>query len=132
MENTNIYPLVTRVINEIGRKITTLFFKGSAIVPTLVESEKNLKVGLYHLKMVNTEGITAAKNSSDPDNSRAIYDEIRKQLIRLEILVNAARQGLYKEFSAKDLQSELESVRLNTYSLGALTTAYINEAKIEN
>lgn len=132
MENTNNYALVPRTLSKIRRKLITFFFKGNSILPTVVGSKQNLKEDLYHPGDLGTQVFTDVRSLSDPDTARAIHDEIIRQHNRIEILVNATRRGLCGEFTAKDLQSELLTIRLNICTLDTLTSLYINEAKVEN
>ncbi|MGY3052591.1 short-subunit dehydrogenase [Pedobacter sp. UYEF25] len=125
------YALITRASSGIGRKLYKLFsFEGGGF-PKFFSVGENTRQNAQLGKVDETQLIAITKNLFDPTNAKDIYDEIKAQHLRIELLVNAARKGVYGEFTAAQLHQEMEIVRHNICSLVSIATLRANEQMVE-
>jgi short-subunit dehydrogenase len=78
----------------------------------------------------NLHGVRAhvvVADLADPRAPVAIYDEVRRNQIEVQVLVNNAGFGMYGLFHQSDLQTELDMVQVNVAALVHLTKLFVRD-----
>lgn len=70
---------------------------------------------------------TIVQDLSIHDGAGRVFDEVRRQGVTVDFLVNNAGVGTYGLFAEADLERELAMMRLNMISLTALTKLFLPE-----
>lgn len=68
---------------------------------------------------------TILKDLSRPESPNELYDELKRESIEIDLLVNNAGFGTYGFFSETDLDTELAMMHLNIVSLTHLTKLFV-------
>jgi short-subunit dehydrogenase len=131
--------LITGASSGIGRELATLFAKDGYNLVLVARSEDKLQDIAEKFKhQFGTSSITVIeKDLSDPQAPQEIYDEVNRQNITVNVLVNNAGFGEYGKFATEtDLQKELNVIQVNLTALVHLTKLFLkdmvqrNEGKI--
>ncbi|WP_080240749.1 SDR family NAD(P)-dependent oxidoreductase [Spirosoma rigui] len=131
--------LITGASSGIGRELATLFAKDGYNLVLVARSEDKLQDLAEKFKhQFGTPSITVIeKDLSKPEAPQEIYDEVTRQQITVNTLVNNAGFGEYGKFATEtDLQKELNVIQVNLTSLVHLTKLFLkdmvqrNEGKI--
>jgi hypothetical protein len=68
-----------------------------------------------------------AKDLSHPNASREIFDELMRESVQVDFLLNNAGFGTHGEFSQIELDADLRLLQVNIVALTALTKLFIRE-----
>ena len=131
--------LITGASSGIGRELATLFAKDGYNLVLVARSEDKLQEMADKFKQqFGTASVTVIeKDLSKPEAPQEIYDEVARQQITVNTLVNNAGFGEYGKFATEtDLQKELNVIQVNLTALVHLTKLFLkdmvgrNEGKI--
>lgn len=131
--------LITGASSGIGRELATLFAKDGYNLVLVARSEDKLQdIADKFKQQFGTSSITVIeKDLSHPEAPQEIYDEVTRQNITVNTLVNNAGFGEYGKFATEtDLQKELNVIQVNLTALVHLTKLFLkdmvqrNEGKI--
>ena len=73
-----------------------------------------------------------AKDLFDPNAPFELYDEVRSNNVKVDVLVNDAGQGQFGLFIESDIQRQLQIIQLNISSLTALTYLFLKDMVARN
>lgn len=122
------YVLITGATRGIGYELAKLFAADGWNQIIVARSSKDLIDTREELvRNYDIDVVAISKDLFDPQNAKALYEEITAQGIAIEILVNDAGQGVYGEFVDTDIERELNIVRLNNESLVVLTKYFLKD-----
>lgn len=131
--------LITGASSGIGRELATLFAQDGYNLVLVARSEEKLQDLADKVKQqFGTASVTVIeKDLSRPEAPQEIYDEVARQQITVNTLVNNAGFGEYGKFATEtDLQKELNVIQVNLTALVHLTKLFLkdmverNEGKI--
>lgn len=126
MRTQKKYALITGATTGIGFELAKLFAKDKYNLVIIARSQSELTEASNQLKNEYGVGVVAlAKDLFDPQNAFSTYDEIKRQGIDIDVLVNNAGHGHYGEFVETDLRMELSIINLNVSSLVILTKLFL-------
>ncbi len=122
------YVLITGATRGIGYELAKLFAADGWNQVIVARSSKDLIDTREELvRNYDIDVVAISKDLFDPENAKALYQEITAKGIAIEILVNDAGQGVYGEFVDTDIDRELNIVRLNIESLVVLTKYFLKD-----
>ncbi|MBC3785203.1 SDR family NAD(P)-dependent oxidoreductase [Spirosoma utsteinense] len=131
--------LITGASSGIGRELATLFAKDGYNLVLVARSQDKLQDMAEKFKhQFGTASVTVIeKDLSRPEAPQEIYDEVARQQITINTLVNNAGFGEYGKFATEtSLQKELDVIQVNLTALVHLTKLFLkdmvqrNEGKI--
>lgn len=131
--------LITGASSGIGRELATLFAKDGYNLVLVARSQDKLQDMAEKFKhQFGTASVTVIeKDLSKPEAPQEIYDEVTRQQITINTLVNNAGFGEYGKFATEtSLQKELDVIQVNLTALVHLTKLFLkdmvqrNEGKI--
>lgn len=131
--------LITGASTGIGKELAKIHASkgGNLIIIARSESKLNeLKKELEQQYKINV--LVIAKDLSDVNAPQEIYDEVKKQGIKIEYLINNAGFGALGKFQNVDLARQISMINLNITALTALTHLFLpdfiqqNSGKILN
>jgi len=125
--------LITGASSGIGYEFSQLLAeKGYDLIITARNTEKlnQLKKTILEKHQVNITVIP--KDLSIVTSSKELYLEIKRQKLKVTILINNAGFGDYNEFLTSDIEKQLQMVQLNVSSVISLTRYFIEDMKISN
>ncbi|WP_406686335.1 SDR family NAD(P)-dependent oxidoreductase [Rossellomorea vietnamensis] len=114
--------LITGASSGIGLKFSHKFAGSGHDVILVARSEEKLLA--LSQEIMNKYGVKAYVFLSDlskPQASKKLYDEIKAQGIRVDILINNAGFGLFGEFEETELSKELDMIQVNITALTELS-----------
>lgn len=120
--------LITGASGGIGKELSKLFAKDGHDLVLVARDEKALKTVSDELS--NEFGISTmiiSKDLSSPSAPDEIFDELKKNSIVIDTLVNNAGFGSYGAFIKTDLKTSLEMIQLNVTTLTHLTRLFAPE-----
>jgi len=120
--------LITGASSGIGLELAKIFAKNGHNLVLVARSENvlnELKTSLE--KDYGIEVIVIVKDLKYYSAPTEIYDEITRQKININILVNNAGFGTYGNFSDTDLEVELEMIQVNITALTHLTKLFLKD-----
>ena len=136
MNNT---ALITGASSGIGKELATIHAKQGGNLVLVARREDKLNELKNELEQQYKVAITViAKDLSDVNAPKEIYDEIKKLGIEIEYLLNNAGFGALGKFHEIDLSRQISMINLNVTSLTALTHLFLpdfikrNSGKILN
>jgi short-subunit dehydrogenase len=123
MDNT---ALITGGANGIGLELARLMAKDSYNL-VLVDQRNELPDVKKDLLNINPgiEIKTIIKDLTDPDAAMKIYEELEKDKVIIDVLVNNAGFGHYGEFSETDWETELKMLKLHVINLTHMTKLFL-------
>ncbi|QJW89485.1 SDR family oxidoreductase [Spirosoma taeanense] len=127
--------LITGASSGIGRELATLFAKDGYNLVLVARSEDKLQdIADRFRQQFGTSSITVIeKDLSDPQAPQEIYDEVKRQNITINTLVNNAGFGEYGKFATEtDLQKELNVIQVNLTALVHLTKLFLKDMVARN
>ena len=122
--------LITGASSGIGRELATLFAKDGYNLVLVARSEDKLQDIAETLKQqFGTSLITVIeKDLANPAAPQEIYDEVVRQNITVNTLVNNAGFGEYGKFATEtSLQKELNVIQVNLTALVHLTKLFLKD-----
>ena len=127
--------LITGASSGIGRELATLFAKDGYNLVLVARSEDKLQeIADKFKQQFGTSSVTVIeKDLSRPEAPQEIYDEVARQQITVNALVNNAGFGEYGKFATEtDLQKELSVIQVNLTALVHLTKLFLNDMVTRN
>jgi short-subunit dehydrogenase len=124
--NSN-YTLITGGSVGIGFELARLFAQNGYNVIIVARDRTELSIAKSELEQTGVDVVTIVKDLFDPAAPFQLYDEINRQNLTVEILVNNAGQGEYGLFAETDIRRELAIVQLNISSLIVLTKLFLHD-----
>ena len=125
--------LITGASTGIGKELAHIHAeKGGDLVIVARSQERldSLKADLEKKHSVEVKVI--AKDLSDPNAPKEIYDAIKENGIEIEYLINNAGFGGRGKFHERDWQQDLNMINLNVVALTALTRFFLPDFVARN
>jgi short-subunit dehydrogenase len=131
--NNRKYALVTGATSGIGYELAKLFARDGYNLILVARSQEELdNKRLEFSSAYNIDAVTISKDLFEPNAAFEVYDEVKKQGLTVDVLVNDAGQGQYGLFIENDLQRQLSIIQLNVASLTALTHLFVKDMVARN
>lgn len=125
--------LVTGATSGIGLELAKLFAKDGYDIVNVARDEAKLKDVASDLGMAYNVNVTnVVKDLSQPGAAYEVYQEVKNNDIKVDILVNNVGAGIFGHFWETDLEEELGTVRLNIDTTIALTKLFLKDMVIKN
>lgn len=124
--------LITGASNGFGEEFAKLFAKDGYNLVLVARSEDKLKrlgYGLqdeYGLEKV----CVVTSDLSRPESPEEIYEELKREGVHVDVLVNNAGVGVHGEFESTDLQREVDMLQLNIVTLVKLTKLFLPDMRM--
>ena len=118
--------LITGASTGIGKELAIIHAKTGGNLVIIARSENklnNLKKELEQQYKIYV--IVIAKDLSDLNAPKEIYDEVKKQGIEIDYLINNAGFGALGKFHELDLARQISMINLNITALTALTHLFL-------
>ena len=123
MNNT---ALITGASSGIGKELAIIHAKQGGNLVLVARREEKLIELKNELEQQYKVTITViAKDLSDVNSPKEIYDEIKEQGIEIDYLINNAGYGALGKFHQIDLNKQVSMINLNVTSLTALTHLFL-------
>jgi uncharacterized protein len=120
--------LVTGASTGIGYEFTKLFARqGYALVMVARDHQALQRVAEELTRDYNISVRLIRKDLSLPGSATDIFDELHRQSIHVDVLINNAGFGTYGPFGETDLQTEVAMMQLNIVALTELTKLFLLE-----
>ena len=120
--------LITGASTGIGKELAIIHAKNGGNLVIIARNESklnNLKKDLEQQYKINV--VVIAKDLSDLNAPKEIYDEVKKHGIEIEYLINNAGFGALGKFHELDLARQISMINLNITALTALTHLFLPE-----
>ncbi|KIO78691.1 oxidoreductase [Pedobacter lusitanus] len=127
MNELKKYALITGATSGIGYELAKLFARDQYNLIIVARDQQELASRALEFKQYGIEVLTIAKDLFNPENAFAVYAEVAKLKLPVQILVNDAGQGIYGEFKDTDIDRELDIINLNISSLVILTKLFLKD-----
>jgi short-subunit dehydrogenase len=127
--------LITGASSGIGLELATLFAKDGYNLVLVARNEIKLQEMAERFRQqFGTASVTVIeKDLSRPEAPQEIYDEVGRQNITVNVLVNDAGFGEYGKFATEtDLQKELNVIQVNLTALVHLTKLFSKDMVARN
>ncbi len=122
--------LITGATSGLGYEFVQLFAKDGYHLALVARNKERMEEIQQRFKNIDVSIIT--KDLSKPGAAKEVYEEIEKQGIHIDVLVNNAGYGLMGEFDKLDLQSQVNMIQLNVTALTELTHYFLPGMKERN
>jgi len=114
--------LITGASSGIGYELARLFARDGYRLVLVARNRERLAAITEELqRLSNASVILASKDLSQPRAPEELFEELQRDRVAVDVLVNNAGIGLYGLFTETDLEIELSMMRLNMVSLTHLT-----------
>lgn len=128
MSDQRKYALVTGATSGIGKEIAKLLAKDQYNLIIVGRKQGELDDTANELKLDNNiEVKTLQKDLFSNNAAFEVYDEVKAQGIKLDVLVNDAAQGQYGLFVDNDIRRELDIIQLNISAVVILTKLFLKD-----
>lgn len=131
--------LITGASSGIGKELAKIHAEKGGDLVIVARSEDKLNKLKSELEdTYNTNVRVIAKDLTDSNAPKEIYDELKSENISIDYLINNAGFGGLGRFDKRDLQTDLNMIQLNISALTALSHHFLedfvarNEGKILN
>lgn len=131
--------LITGASTGIGKELATIHAsKGGDLIIIARNEHKLNQLKQEFEKKYNIKAVVIAKDLSDLSAPNNIYNEVKKQGIEIDYLINNAGFGALGKFYELDLERQISMINLNVTALTALTHLFLpdfvkrNNGKILN
>jgi short-subunit dehydrogenase len=120
--------LITGATSGIGLELAKIFAReGYPLVLVARGREKLLQLKEEFERSHDVPVKIIEKDLSKDTAPMEIYEELKREAIRVRILVNNAGSGVLGKFAATDLKAELDMIQLNVTSLTHLTKLFLRD-----
>jgi short-subunit dehydrogenase len=127
METYQKYALITGATSGIGFELAKLFAHHNYNLVIVARSQEELDMTAIKLELFGMDVIKIAKDLFKRDEVFSLCDEIKKEGIEIDVLVNDAGQGVCGEFKDTDIERELNIVNLNICATVILTKYFVKD-----
>ena len=131
--------LITGASTGIGKELAAIHASKGGDLIIIARNEHKLNQLKQELeKKYNIKAVVIAKDLSDLSAPNNIYNEVKKQGIEIDYLINNAGFGALGKFYELDLERQISMINLNVTALTALTHLFLpdfvkrNNGKILN
>lgn len=124
--------LITGATEGIGYEFAKLFAQKGHDLILVARNEKRLNEVAKELSAYNVQIKTHARDLSILENAVALYEELKKQQIVVEYVINNAGFGLNGEYTDIEWENELKMFNLNMITLAYFTKKFACEMKARN
>jgi short-subunit dehydrogenase len=126
--------LITGASSGIGKELATLFAQDGYHLILVSRSEDRLQtVADDFNRQYGTSSTVIEKDLSKPDSAQEVYDEVKRQGLTVNVLVNNAGVGEHGLFATEtDLKKELDIIQLNVTTLVHLTKLFVRDMVARN
>lgn len=122
------YALITGASGGLGYEFAKIFAKNKyQLILVARTQEKLLKIQKELQEKYQIDVKTISADLSQLSVLQKIYDQLRKEKIFIEILVNNAGFATYGKFQEIDTQTQIEEINLNVIALTTLTKLFLPE-----
>ncbi len=122
------YALITGASSGIGYELAKLFSEDGKNLAIVARSQNRLEQVKKEIEgKYATKVKVLPKDLTDPKAPLAIFSELDRENIEVDVLVNNAGFGAPGRFSETDLQRQLGTIQLLTVSLTHLTRLFLNK-----
>lgn len=126
------YALVTGASSGIGYELAKLLAKDGKNLVVVARSQDKLEALKIEIESKHGTIVKVLPaDLADPKAPPEIFNELEKEHITVDVLVNNAGFGVWGKFSETDLQEELEMIQVNVTSLIHLTKLFL-KGMLEN
>jgi short-subunit dehydrogenase len=120
--------LITGATQGIGYELARCFARDRHDLVLVARSREKLERVASELSAGCGVRVSAiVQDLSTPEGARRTFDEVRRQGVAVDFLVNNAGAGTYGLFAEADLERELRMMQLNMSSLTVLTRLFLPE-----
>jgi uncharacterized protein len=127
LKKKNEYALVTGGTSGIGYELAKLLATdGYNLVLVARSSDRLLEVS-DEFQDLGVDVLLLDKDLFEANAAREIYDELKSQRIKIDVLINNAGQGQKGNFHEVALDRHLEMIQLNITSLVSLTKLFLDD-----
>lgn len=120
--------LITGATSGIGKELARLFAKANYELVIVARNEENLMDVATQLELIGSPKVTPIPcDLSVAGNAQGLYDKVKAQNMRIDVLVNDAGAGEYGFFKETSLEQELAIIQLNVISLVHLTKLFLKD-----
>ncbi|RYF74496.1 MAG: SDR family NAD(P)-dependent oxidoreductase, partial [Cytophagaceae bacterium] len=127
MENHNgKTALVTGATSGIGRELANLLAKDGYNLILVARNDDNLhQLAQSYDHQFGVKTTIIAKDLASDKAGQEVYDEVKRQGLQVDVLVNNAGMGEYGMFATEtDLQKEIDIIHINVIALVKLTKLF--------
>lgn len=132
MQESRPYVLITGATSGIGYELAKLFVKDRYNLVIVARNQQELDNKALEFTQIGSKVVTIAKDLFNREDAFSVYDEVKRQGIEIEVLVNDAGQGIYGQFKDTDINRELSIIDLNIGSLVILTKLFLKDMVARN
>jgi uncharacterized protein len=126
MSETKMTALVTGASGGIGEELARLFAADGHGLVLVARGEEKLRRLAEELESKHNVGArVVASDLSRADAPREIFEELEREGVRVDALVNNAGIGSYGLFAETELGQELELLQINVVALTQLTKLFL-------
>jgi short-subunit dehydrogenase len=127
------YALITGATMGIGYELAKLFAQDGYNLVIVARTQEDLdKRKSEFSQQYGIDVISIASDLINPDAAFRLYEEVKRQNIIVNVLVNDAGQGQYGLFVESDIHRLLEIIQLNVSSLTVLTHLFLKDMVTRN
>lgn len=129
MENNQKNVLITGASSGIGKELAKLFAKDNYNLIIVARNQDELNEAANEFKLINSS-ITVRSITKDLFKTKEVFelcDEIQKNNVKIDVLVNDAGQGVYGLFKDTEIERELDIINLNIAATVILTKHFIKQ-----
>lgn len=120
--------LITGASSGIGREFAHIHAKTGGNLVVVARSESKLKELKDELEKANKiDVLVIVKDLSEPKAAEEIYNEVQKQGIEVNYLINNAGFGGIGKFHERKIQEDLNMINLNISALTSLTHFFLQD-----
>ena len=126
MNTSNKVALITGASSGIGKELALIHAKTGGDLVIVARSEGKLNQLKQEIESAHKVAVTVvAKDLTDPDAPKQIYDEVKGAGIEVDYLINNAGFGGRGKFHERAWQDDLAMINLNVTALTALTRYFL-------
>ena len=127
METKQKFALVTGATSGIGYELAKLLAKDGYNLFIVGREQATLNTVAKEFERDGIRVICFEKDLFNENAPFEVYDEVKAQDIKIDVLINDAGQGQYGEFVDTDIRKELQIIQLNVATMVVLTKLFLKE-----
>ncbi|MGV3704432.1 MAG: SDR family NAD(P)-dependent oxidoreductase [Arcticibacter sp.] len=122
------FALITGATSGIGLELAKVFAKNDYNLVIVARNQADLeRTAAQLLEQYAVLVVPISKDLSRVESPFEVYEEVKRQGIIIDVLVNDAGQGQYGEFILTDINREIEIINLNIVAYVALTKFFLRD-----